>query len=237
MLLGYTRVSTAGQGDDGKTSLERQEQIIRGFAMSKGFTQFDVSIYSDNGVSASIPLSQRPNGGRLFADAKSGDIIVAAKLDRMFRSASDALNLVEIFKERGIDLVLFDLGSEPVNSSGVGQFFFTVIAAVAQLERTMIKERCVNGKKAKIARGGHVGGRSPYGFRVIGQGCAAQLEPVEAEQQVLAKVRSWLTERAEIGVAETCRRLAEEGAKARSGKPFVMQQVIRIMDQARAKSN
>ena len=236
MLLIYARVSTTEQAAENRTSIAEQERIGRGFAMAKGFRQFDVSIYSDPGISASIPLRNRPAGGEMLKVAKEGDVIFASKLDRMFRSASDALNMVEIFKERGIDLVLFDLGSEPVNSSGVGQFFFTVIAAVAQLERTMIKERCVNGKKAKIVKGGHVGGLPPYGYRIVGKGRNAQLEPVETEQQVIAKVRAYLSERAEISVGETCRRLAEEGAAARNGKPFFKMQVLRIMNQARQKT-
>ena len=149
MLLGYARVSTAEQAADDRSSLENQEKIIRGYAMAMGVNQFDTAIYTDPGVSASIPLRNRPSGGRLLSDAKKGDTIIASKLDRMFRSASDALNMVEIFKEKNINIVLFDLGSEPINSSGIAQFFFTVIAAVAQLERTMIKERCNNGKKAK----------------------------------------------------------------------------------------
>ncbi len=98
MLLGYVRVSTAEQAADDRSSLENQEKIIRGFAMAKGFSQFDTSVYSDPGVSASIPLRQRPAGKELLETAKAGDTIIASKLDRMFRSASDALSMLEVFK-------------------------------------------------------------------------------------------------------------------------------------------
>ena len=231
MLLGYARVSTSDQVEG--TSLENQEKIIRGFAMAKGFSQFETAVYIDDGVSASIPLRNRPSGKNLLADAKAGDTIISSKLDRMFRSASDALNMVEIFKEKNINIVLFDLGSEPINSSGIAQFFFTVIAAVAQLERTMIKERCNNGKKAKKAKGGHIGGRTPYGFHVIGQGREARLEKDEAEQKVIAHVQELLRERAELSISETTRLLTEEGLTARNGKPFVKMQIKRILDQVR----
>ena len=226
MLLGYARVSTTEQASEDRSSLENQEKIIRGYAMAKGFTQFETSVYTDPGVSASIPLRKRPSGSRLLDDAKAGDVIIASKLDRMFRSASDALNMIEIFKEKNIKLVLFDLGSEPVAESAMAQCFFTISAAFAQLERTIIKERMLGGKKAKVARGGHVGGDAKYGYRVI-------LEPDEAEQQVIARVRSYLQERAEISIGETCRRLTEEGAQARNGKPFFKMQVSRIMEMAR----
>lgn len=225
MLLGYVRVSTAEQVEG--SSPEAQEKIIRGYAMAKGFTQFDTAVYFDDGVSASIPLRNRPSGKRLLEDAKPGDTIIAAKLDRMFRSARDALNMVEIFQERGLNLVLFDFGTDPINSSGLAQFFFTVIAGVAQLERAMIRERFTGGKKAKKLKGGHIGGSAPYGWRVVGQKKKAWLEPIEEEQKVLV----WIKERADLGLAEIKRQLDEEGLMSRSGKPFFKMQVARIVEQ------
>ena len=137
----------------------------------------------------------------------------------------------EIFLEKKINLVLFDLGSDPINGSGISQFFFTVIAAVAQLERTMIRERLQSGKKAKKAKGGHIGGKTPYGFRVIGAGREARLEAVAEEQKVLAEVKKLLSDRAYLSVAFTTRHLTEQGLTARNGKPFFPMQVKRIMDQ------
>lgn len=233
MLLTYRRVSTTEQAAADKTSLEEQDRIARGFAMAKGFNQFDMASYEDAGVSASIPLRSRPAGARLLADAKPGDFIFATKLDRMFRSASDALNMIEIFKEKDIKLVLFDLGSDPVAESAMAQCFFTISAAFAQLERTIIRERMTGGKKAKKLKGGHAGGEAPYGFAIVGKGRDARLEPVESEQQNIARIKSWLSERAELSISETCRRLAQEGATTRTGKPFVKTQVSRIMDRLR----
>ena len=232
MLLIYTRVSTVEQAADDRTSLEVQERVGRGFAMSKGFNQFDTAYYTDAGVSASIPLRNRPNGKRLLEDAKSGDVIFAAKLDRMFRSASDALNMVEIFKEKNIKLVLFDIGSDPVAESALGQFFFVVIAAVAALERSMIRERMVSGKKAKKANLGHIGGVAPYGYRIVGHGRAAQLEPVESEQKVLAAVR----ERADLSLADMTRHLTAQGLVSRAGTPFYKMQVSRMLRQVQGAS-
>ena len=232
MLLGYARVSTAEQAADDRSSLETQEKIIRGYAMAKGFSQFDTAVYTDPGVSASIPLRYSPSGKQLLEDAKAGDTIIASKLDRMFRSASDALNMVEIFKEKDINLVLFDLGSEPINSSGLAQFFFTIIAAVAQLERTMIKERVMGGKKVKKAKGGHIGGKTPYGYRVVGHGRDARLEAVEKEQQVISTVKEWLNEQPYASIYSTTQMLTGQGLTARNGKPFFTMQVKRIMDRA-----
>lgn len=230
MLLGYTRVSTTEQAADDKGSLEQQERIIRGYAMAKGFKQFDTAIYSDPGVSASMPLTKRPAGGEMFRAAKAGDTIIAAKLDRIFRSSSDALNMIEIFNEKKIKLVLFDLGTEPVAESGIAQFIFTILAAVATLERTMIKERCVNGKKAKIVKGGHVGGSAPYGFRIVGTGRNARLEENPDEQKVIARVKSIHHDNIGFPLRATVAILTEEGMRSRTGRVFDPTQINRILN-------
>lgn len=234
MLLLYQRVSTTEQAGEGKTSLEEQERIGRGFAMTKGFTQFDVACYCDPGVSATIPLSKRPSGSQMLADAKKGDVIFSSKLDRMFRSANDALNMSQIFLEKGVELVLFDMGSEPINGSGISQFYLTIMSAVAQLERTMIRERLTSGKKVKKANGGHIGGKTPYGYRKVGTGRAARLEPIADEQNVIAAVRELFVDRPCVPVSLAARTLEEAGLnKARNGKPFFPQQLSRIIEQAR----
>lgn len=231
MLLIYARVSTREQAGDDRNSLEDQERIGRGFAMSQGFTQFDVATFVDPGISASVPLRERPAGKRMLEDAKKGDTIFASKLDRIFRSACDALTMAEIFKEKGIKLVLFNFGVEPVNGNGIGEFFFTIIAAVAQLERTLIWERMIDGKKAKKLKGGHVCGKAPYGYRVEGRGRASRLIAVEAEQKVIQTVREWKKEYEFLGVAATARALNECGFASRNGKPFVPMQALRLIKQ------
>jgi putative DNA-invertase from lambdoid prophage Rac len=60
----------------------------------------------EEGVSGSVPVEDRPVGGQLFATLHRGDIVIAAKLDRLFRSALDALKVVESLKTRGVKLHL-----------------------------------------------------------------------------------------------------------------------------------
>ena len=57
------------------------------------------------GVSGAVPFQERPEGAKLWAELRKGDTLVAAKLDRMFRSASDCLAVVEAFKARGVSPV------------------------------------------------------------------------------------------------------------------------------------
>ncbi len=100
----------------------------------------------------------------------------------------------------------------------------------------MIKERVNNGKKAKKAKGGHIGGKVPYGYRVLGSGREARLEPVQSEQGVIAQVKALLIDRPYLPVADTARALAEQGLTARNGKAFFPMQVLRIMEQVKASA-
>jgi DNA invertase Pin-like site-specific DNA recombinase len=60
----------------------------------------------------------------MLAGLKSGDVVIAAKLDRAFRSAGDALKTLEDFKRRGVDLHLIDLGGSVIKN-GNAKFLFT----------------------------------------------------------------------------------------------------------------
>jgi putative DNA-invertase from lambdoid prophage Rac len=80
---GYAHVSTARQATDGD-SLDVQRQQIEGYAMMRGLTLHEVMV--EEGVSGSVPVTERPVAGPLFARLEAGDIVITAKLDRMFRS-------------------------------------------------------------------------------------------------------------------------------------------------------
>lgn len=225
MILGYCRISTEDQRKN--TSPEEQERVLRGFAMMKGAKTFDVAIFHDC-ISGSTPLDERPGGRELMAAAKQGDIIVAVKLDRLFRSASDALVMAEKFKQDGVDLVLTDMGNEPVTQNGSSKLFFTLLAAVAEFERDRIAERIQTGKRAKVANGGHAGGKAPYGYRQVGKGRKAKLDVNEQEQGVIRIVRELSANK--IPVGQICREINDRiGLRNRAGHEFQIVHVQRML--------
>ena len=232
MLLGYCRVSTQDQAADNRTSLAEQERIIRGIAMVKGVDKMDVTLYSDPGVSGATPLRFRPEGKKLLNEMQPGDIVVASKLDRMFRAASDALACAELMKEREVSLILVDMGADPVTGHGMAKCFFTMAAAFAELERSTIAERMSNGKAAKRAKGGHTGGEAPYGLRIIGHGRDSRIE-VNEEEQKLVELIARLRLRGE-SLTKIQRRLIKDGFKTRTGKDFQHVQIMRIVNYQRA---
>jgi DNA invertase Pin-like site-specific DNA recombinase len=117
-------------------------------------------------------------------------VLIVAKLDRAFRNAADALVTAERLKARRVDLIVADMGSEPVTQNGVSRMFFGMLALVAEFERERIKERSAEGRAAKRRSGGHIGGSAPFGFRKVGTGRAARLESDQAQQAALSDMRT-----------------------------------------------
>ncbi|WP_158292233.1 recombinase family protein [Paracraurococcus ruber] len=183
-VFGYVRVSTAEQASDDRSSLETQRRKISAAAemASIEVTEF----IEELGISGSLPLALRPAGGPLLTRMRAGDRLIVAKLDRAFRNADDALATSRQLQARGIDLVIVDMGSDPVTQNGVSRLFFGMLALVAEFERERIRERVTEGKAAKRRAGGHIGGAVPFGFRKVGTGRAARLEADEMQQAALA---------------------------------------------------
>ncbi len=190
-VYGYARVSTAEQAENGN-SLETQRRVLEGFAQSEGVTLG--RLFVDRGVSGSRPIEERGAGGELLAALSPGDVVFCAKLDRMFRSASDALATLEAFKRRGVRLFLKDMGGD-VTGNGVSALVFTILAAVAQFERERIAERITENRTRLAAAGRYVGGRVPFGMRVVEgedeQGRPARfLEQDPAQQASIGRMRA-----------------------------------------------
>lgn len=181
-VFGYVRVSTIEQASNGE-SLDTQTAKITGYAMMQGWTVDEVFV--EGGVSGSVPLAERPQGQRLLAVAGKGDMIITPKLDRMFRSASDALGTLEEMKAQGTGLVMIDLGGD-VTGNGISKLVFTILSAVAENERDRIRERIREVKRHLASQGVYGGGRVPFGFDEVD----GRLVENPKQQKALAAMRS-----------------------------------------------
>src|ERR1051325_4420893 len=146
-VYGYTRVSTDRQADEGE-SLDAQQRVIEGYAMMLGL-QVD-EMFVERGVSGSKPLRDRPEGARLLTVLEAGDVVITPKLDRMFRSALDALDVLGQIQKRGVVLHMVDLGGD-VTGNGISKLVFTILSAVAEAERDRIRERIRDVKPTSAA--------------------------------------------------------------------------------------
>jgi putative DNA-invertase from lambdoid prophage Rac len=182
-VYGYVRVSTTRQADEGE-SLEVQQRTIQGYCHMHGLVLDQMFV--ERGVSGSKPFATRPEGSALLSMLKPGDVVITAKLDRAFRSASDALNVLDQLKADGISLHMIDLGGD-VTNNGISKLVFTILSAVAESERDRIKERVSDTKADQRQRGRFLGGRKPFGFDVDGDGA---LIPNANEQAAIATMRT-----------------------------------------------
>lgn len=228
MLLSYARVSSVRQASEEKISIPDQLRRNRAVAQLRGIDKFSISEYVDPAVSGSVGFTKRPEGGRLWNEMKPGDIVVAAKLDRMFRSACDALTMLERFQEREVKVILLDLSVEPIGETPITEALFGMMAVFAHLERRMINERTTNGRHGKKNRGGHTGGSAPYGWVIQGTGKNALLAPHPEEQKTVAFICERM--RRHVPLVKIIYDLTHAGYKTREGRDFWYTQIQRIYD-------
>ena len=229
-VYGYARTSTAEQADEAKASLPEQRRKITGIAMAH--SDEDPVIFQDEGVSGGIALRNRPEGKKLTSALRPGDTLIVAKMDRIFRSARDALEMGEDFKDAGIGLIIADMGSEPVNENGTAKLFFTMMAAFAEFEKSRIAERMEEGRRTKRQKGGHIGGSCPYGWRKEGDGKDAVLIEIPEEQETIRLARKYYVQHGSYRSAIAA--LTAEGRKARNGAEFQTSQIMRMLKGAKS---
>ena len=180
-VYGYVRVSTDRQADEGE-SLGTQQRTIEGYAMMQGMTLRESFV--ERGVSGAKPLGERPEGARLLAILQPGDAVITPKLDRMFRSALDALDVLGQLQRRGVNLHMIDLGGD-VTGNGISKLVFTILSAVAEAERDRIRERIRDVKADQRKRKRYLGGIVPFGWQV---GQNGELVEVPTEQAAIRRV-------------------------------------------------
>ena len=162
--IGYARVSTADQ------NLERQLDLLRQYGVEITFQEKMTGTKRD-----------RPELNRLLAHVAQGDTVVVESLSRLGRSTKDLIELVELLKEKGVQLV--SLKEQIDTSTPTGKLLFTLMSALAQFERDVIAERTMEGLKAARARG-RKGGRprcDPHKLRQA-------LKLYEAGQHTVAEI-------------------------------------------------
>lgn len=226
-VIGYTRVSTDGQATEG-VSLEAQRAAITAYCTMRGFTL--AQIVEDAGVSGGVPLADRP-GGAIVLEAirgKKAAAVIAYKLDRVFRDASDCLAVTGAWDKGGVSLHLIDLGGQSIDTAtAMGRFFLTVMAGAAELERNLIGERTTAAMQHKKATGQRVGA-IPYGYRLAADGKSLEAHP--AEQAVIAAALE--LHAAGLSLRTVSAELSRRGFKARNGKEFAAPQIQRMLQAA-----
>lgn len=144
----YARVSTTGHGQDVGLQLDELRQV----AAQRGWTATD---YVDEGVSGS--KDRRPALDRMMADARAGklDVVAVWRFDRFARNTAHLLAAMDEFRALGVSFV--SLREQIDTSTPMGKAMFTIVSAISELERDLIRERVVAGVQRAKASGKHCG--------------------------------------------------------------------------------
>lgn len=145
-LIGYARVSTRDQSTD------RQEADL----LAAGVRRDD--LYVDHGVSGA--RASRPAFDKALAALIEGDTLVITTLDRLGRSTQNMLAFAHQLRERGAGLRVLNLGGGDVDTATpMGSMLFTIMAALAQMEHEIKRERITDSIKKRRDAGLNLGGR------------------------------------------------------------------------------
>lgn len=142
--LAYARVSTDGQTIDAQRHAIEQRHSIA-----------DGHWFFDEATSGATKALQRPGFAKLFSFARSGDTLIVAAIDRLGRNTIDVLETVEALQAKGVAIISLREGFDL--ASPIGKAMLTMLAAVAELERSNIKARQRAGIDRAKAEGKKLG--------------------------------------------------------------------------------
>ena len=146
--VGYARVSSVGQNLDRQTDALESRKVDR--------------MYTDK---LSGKDTRRPGLNEMLAYVREGDTVIVASFDRLARSVSDLLKLVETFGDKGVRLV--SLKENVDTGTPQGRLMLTLFGAIAEFERAIIGQRRDEGIESARKRGARFGRpriEKPEGF-------------------------------------------------------------------------
>ncbi len=181
--IGYIRVSTATQADNG-VSLDAQKEKIKAWCKVNGY-RLD-TVFSDRGMSAKR-ADNRPQLQKALNEAcKSRNAaLVVYSLSRLARSTKDAIGIAERLDKSGADLV--SLSEKLDTTSAAGRMMFKLLSILAEFEADLVGERTRAAMAHKKANNERISGRIPYGWDLHSDEVTLVENP--DEQKVIAEIK------------------------------------------------
>jgi site-specific DNA recombinase len=170
----YSRVSSDEQAQAG--TIENQLDFARRYCDLHGLLVHDY--YTDEGVSGALAVDERPHGRRLLAAARAGrfSAVLVYRVDRFARSTLHLPHAHDALRQAGVTLRSM---TEPFDTATpLGEFIMTLLGSLGALERATIIERPNLGRLRAAREGRWLGGKPPYGYRVVDKRLV--VEPAEA---------------------------------------------------------
>jgi site-specific DNA recombinase len=226
-VVGYVRVSTTRQRDEG-VSLAAQESRIYRWAADRGVDAGGVTISRDEGISGS-KASNRPGLAQALdlATASKGRALVVYSLSRLARSIRDTLSIAERLEQAEADLV--SLSEALDTTSAAGRMIFRLLAVLAEFERDLVVERTEGAIAFKRSMGQRIG-QVPYGSRVGSDGTTLERDQVELAAVEAINQMSV----GGLGSRAIAREMDARGYPTKSGRPWSESTVRQLLKRVHA---
>jgi len=226
-VVGYIRVSTEEQSREG-VSLDMQRAKIEQYCKLHDMNL--LGIVPDEGISGKSIEGREGIKKVLEAVSKRHvDAVVIYKLDRLARNTIETLQVADLMKKKGV--ALHSITEKIDTQSATGEFFFTLLASLAQMERKLIGERTKEALARKREKSERVSGRAPFGYRFEGD----EVMPDHPEQRTIRKIRMLSDSGKSIRKIRNIRNiLITEGIVNREKKPFGIAEIHKILAHEKA---
>jgi site-specific DNA recombinase len=217
--VGYVRVSTTEQAVEG-ISLDMQRAKIRTYATLEDLDL--VETVADEGISG-CTIKGRPGIQKIIemVEKRQVEAVVVFKLDRLARNTIEALELSQLMDRKGA--ALHSITEKLDTKSAIGKFFFTLMASLAEMERSLIGERIKAALDRKREKSQPVSNNPPYGCKIIND----LLVPDPEEWAIIRRILK--LHGAGFTAYRITKMLTDEGILNRRGKAFDKSQVRNII--------
>lgn len=216
--IGYIRVSTEGQAQDG-VSLDAQRAKITAWCELNDYTL--AAVHVDAGISGKS-ADNRPGLQTALQDCRKGSALVVYSLSRLARSTRDTIEISERLNKVGADLV--SLSEKIDTTTAAGKMVFRMMAVLAEFERDQISERTTTAMQFKKSKGERVGSVT-YGYSLDGDNVTLIEHP--AEQDVIRQARE--LKESGLSLRAIATELNRRGFNARNGGIFQATQIARMV--------
>lgn len=175
--IGYVRVSTTDQADNG-VSLEAQQARITAWCVANGYDL--VNVFVDAGLSGKRADNRPALQDAITTACETGAALVVFSLSRLSRSTKDTITLADRLDRSGADLV--SLSERIDTTTAAGRMVFRMLAVLSEFERDLVSERTCAAMSHKKSKGERVG-KIPFGYDLAEDGIT--LTQNKREQEVL----------------------------------------------------
>lgn len=220
LVVGYTRVSTSGQVEEG-AGLEIQRSRILEYCQQNGLVLNE--IFEDKALSGT--MRERPALLKLLKDVEEDRIkqVIVLRADRLSREMGLSIFIDNMLCEHGVQLTSILEPIIDLNGDGLTKLIRRMLALFSEYEKELIASRLLEGRRNNAKNGKRGSGSIPFGFAKVGE----SLEPHPTEAEHVRKIFRWfLKGRRYSEIAEI---LNKRGITTRRGKPFQLQSIKNIL--------